>query len=594
MAAELFTVPFQCVVVSGLAVPGATITFYDTGTSTKLPIYTTSALTTQQTNPVVANGAGNIPDTYLNTANTYRVVIKNKVGTVLEDIDPYIPGVTTLGITLTSASGQSVNSRGALAALSPVVNNQVAFLTEAGREGMFVFSTANLSASVTADPAEAFYVAPASASTGASGAWVRRYAGAKIATWFGATGDGSTDDALALQRWLDSGGLLFLPGNNYRSSAKLIIRRTVNVFGGGFGFDEYRSTAGTLTPSARIVFDAGIGGLDIQPQVSTTTFPAGAATQEGGYNSQIRDIALIGGGGATATGLYCRTLVHLTNVHVIGFSGKGFDISAGLTADGNSEYGNASLSTLTRCTAQSIGSHGFHIRGNDANVIKLDSCNSNTNTEFGFLDEGFLGNQYTNCHAAGNVGGSYKAIGSVANHTFTGCYVEDDGGRQCDISYRCVVSGGPLTGAALLYNTGTNGIPQIVGAAGEVFTSIQLKTAQNALGAIVDTAYLSRHANDGAVIQGAGAAADITLKNKNDQAVLAVATGTRNTTIYGHLADGLTGNLWIGDRAPTINAAAGAAGATPTAAEFGALVTKFNTLLTYLSASGAGYHGLLT
>jgi hypothetical protein len=577
------------------ASPGGTVTFSAAPTAGD-PIYIISNPNFQQQTSFANQGSWSPTATNLvnDRAAVRDISLKDKITNALAlalsartDMTAFLAGSSPTNATLNAAS------RTLLAALNHSLGIP-AYLTEAGREGLFVWDGGNNAPNVTADPLQAFYVPPQSDATGVSGSWVRRYNGPVAATWFGAKGDGVTDDATALQTWFDFGGWINSGGRVYRSSAKLFVRRTVNLFGSGYGFDEYRQTAGTLTPSTKIVFDPGVGGFDIQPQVSATTFPAGAATQEGAYNSQIRDLALIGGGGATATGLYCRTLIHLTNVASIGFSGDGFDISASTNTDATAEYGNASLSTMTRCVAQGNGGRGFHLRGVDANVIKLDSCNAFGNTSWGFDDAGLLGDLYVNCHAAGNVGGSYRGIGSVANHTYLGCYVENDLGVQCDLSYRCVVSGGSLAGGALSSNLGTNGIPQIIGAAGAVFTSAQFKTAQNAFGAISGTAYAYRHANDGLVLQGAGGAADLTFKNKNDQAVFAVGTGTRNSTIYGHLADGLTGNLWIGDRAPAIAGAAGAAGGTPTAAEFGALVTKFNTLLSYLSASGAGYHGLLS
>lgn len=72
-----------------------------------------------------------------------------------------------------------------------------AWLSEAGREGRFIFSTADLSTEVTADTAQGIYLPPDSDATGASGAWVRQYDVLKP-EYFGAVGDGSTDDALAI------------------------------------------------------------------------------------------------------------------------------------------------------------------------------------------------------------------------------------------------------------------------------------------------------------------------------------------------------------------------------------------------------------
>jgi hypothetical protein len=249
-------------------VPGAKLVFYLTGTSTKSPAYATSALTTQLTNPVIANGAGHVPPIYIDDTILYRLVIQDSHGTVLDDIDPYRPGITTLGITLTSATGQSVNSVGALAALSSPVNDQVAFLTAAGREGMFVFSTANLSTQVTNDPGQGIYVAPSSATSGASGAWVRRYSGPLNVKWFGAVGDlvmaanglsvtsNGTDDKTAIQRAINyasyvGGAQIWFPLGNYRCASSLSLSGLHNIalVGGAGSGNGY-----SLNPPAQLVY----------------------------------------------------------------------------------------------------------------------------------------------------------------------------------------------------------------------------------------------------------------------------------------------------------------------------------------------------
>jgi hypothetical protein len=99
---------------------------------------------------------------------------------------------------ITAAAGSSVSNRALLAAIAAPVANQSAILTESGREGSFVFDSADHSAHVTADTAQGIYVAPASDPTGASGAWVRKFTGVPSAKWFGAQGDGVADDAAAI------------------------------------------------------------------------------------------------------------------------------------------------------------------------------------------------------------------------------------------------------------------------------------------------------------------------------------------------------------------------------------------------------------
>jgi hypothetical protein len=96
MAATQFFLPYQAATINAIAEPGATLTFYLTGTTTKLPIYTTALLDTELANPIRANAAGRFADIYLDSTQTYRLLIKDRNGTALEDFDPYTPG-TVIG-----------------------------------------------------------------------------------------------------------------------------------------------------------------------------------------------------------------------------------------------------------------------------------------------------------------------------------------------------------------------------------------------------------------------------------------------------------------------------------------------------------------
>ncbi len=91
-------------------------------------------------------------------------------------------------------------TRGVMSAMPTTM--AAVLLYEAGREGVFVWSPLDQSVNVTADPAQGVYVPPASALTGAAGAWVR--AGTVLTPFmFGAIGDGVTNDLTALQRFND-------------------------------------------------------------------------------------------------------------------------------------------------------------------------------------------------------------------------------------------------------------------------------------------------------------------------------------------------------------------------------------------------------
>jgi hypothetical protein len=79
MSAAQFSLPYMVAFKpNGVGVPGAKMFFYAPGTTTKRPVYSTSALTTQLSNPVVADGAGRFPNIYLDNALTYKIVIYNK------------------------------------------------------------------------------------------------------------------------------------------------------------------------------------------------------------------------------------------------------------------------------------------------------------------------------------------------------------------------------------------------------------------------------------------------------------------------------------------------------------------------------------
>jgi hypothetical protein len=95
MAAIAYYSPFIPAFSSnGAPVAGAKLNFYTSGTTTRQPVYTTSALTTELPNPVPADAAGKFPSIYLNDANVYRVILTDAEGVQLGDaMDPYVPGM---------------------------------------------------------------------------------------------------------------------------------------------------------------------------------------------------------------------------------------------------------------------------------------------------------------------------------------------------------------------------------------------------------------------------------------------------------------------------------------------------------------------
>lgn len=130
-------------------------------------------------------------------------------------------------------------SREALAAV--VDSSKPALLQESGREGLFLFETADLSSKVALDRQQAVYVAPSFDPSGASGAWVRQFSGPLISSWFGAVGDGVADESASIQAALDylegAGG-----GEIRMTKGSFIVSGTLLVLGAGITIDATEAT----------------------------------------------------------------------------------------------------------------------------------------------------------------------------------------------------------------------------------------------------------------------------------------------------------------------------------------------------------------
>lgn len=82
-------VVWRAIDANGLAMSGAKLYFYLTGTTTPTNTYTSSTLGTPNANPLVSDSGGLFAVAYLNPAITYRVMLKTSGGSTILDVDPF-------------------------------------------------------------------------------------------------------------------------------------------------------------------------------------------------------------------------------------------------------------------------------------------------------------------------------------------------------------------------------------------------------------------------------------------------------------------------------------------------------------------------
>lgn len=122
----LFVNPFaRALDASGNPLPGATLTFSQSGGATPAAVYTTAARTTAHSNPVVADAGGLVPPIYLDPLLTYRAVLRNSGGTLIQQIDPYdTPPAATVNVKDFGAKGDGIaNDTSAFQAAAQAIVN---------------------------------------------------------------------------------------------------------------------------------------------------------------------------------------------------------------------------------------------------------------------------------------------------------------------------------------------------------------------------------------------------------------------------------------------------------------------------------------
>lgn len=92
---------FSVLTTSGAIDPGATLTWYEAGTTTPTVTYSDPDLTVPNSNPVVADANGRFPQIWLQSGS-YKYVLKSSAGVTLKTVDDYSTVFSSVALSASS------------------------------------------------------------------------------------------------------------------------------------------------------------------------------------------------------------------------------------------------------------------------------------------------------------------------------------------------------------------------------------------------------------------------------------------------------------------------------------------------------------
>jgi hypothetical protein len=431
--ARLAYVPDRIIDHNGIA-DGATVYVYQSGTTTPISIYSDSACTVPYANPFTVAAGAAFPHIYYTYTSAIRMKIVSAVDGSIIDNDPYDAA---------SNGSSSAVTRPELAGMSRS-DKKLSYLAETGREGDFVFSTANLSTKVAADTAQGIYVAPNNDSSGASGAWVRKFDSEINVKWFGAKGDSNvtgstgTDDTTAIQAALSyltsiGGGAIYFPEGYYKISSYLTVPQYIRIKGAS------RMTAVIVQTAA------GGGGANLGQSIRNGSIFYSGHTSNSSVAAEIviQSLGIIGVNGASVGAAFYDndgTYIKLEgcdiggslkygavfdqselfdvvdcNIHLPGTSGAGVGACVYLVNGATLTPGNAggfvNRGSIQRCQLNA---------GTTVDLVRSEGCGN-----LGFLDNNYNGGRHqlnlTFTQFFTHVNGEFEAS-ALQPITMTTCY----------------------------------------------------------------------------------------------------------------------------------------------------------------------------
>ena len=277
-----------------------------------------------------------------------------------------------------------------------------------------------------------------------NGRWLRVYSGPINIRWFGATGDGTTDDTAAIQAAIDTaatgngetgprGVALYVPAGAY-AITNVDLKRGTWIEGFGPGVSIFRKTSTTgyafdfdstgLTPSS-VQDQVTIKGISIW-QVGTPS--NGGGIHVDGVTSDARATLIDVHVQNCYQGIVTRNTIQsfLRNVNSFYSVEKGFQF-----------LGSSYAMSLIDCFASSGGDDGFEL--NDGNYCTFVGCAADNNAEAGYRLKNTNFSSMVGCGNEGNKYGAYlfRCDGVVIDSFYTLVKINTVNAVVLDETQRC-------------------------------------------------------------------------------------------------------------------------------------------------------------
>lgn len=389
---------------------------------------TTSFTDFQATNPLAPPPGYSLDAEFAGVEDTLGGVLANlaliqrddgKLRNGIVDSDALDPLLSTQLKGLPGSPGEAYPTAAALALAGDTATNaDDAYLSEAYRAGKFIFYDAigfaaaydgrSLVAVVAIDTQGGLVIPAAGDPTGASGAWVRQFAGPVDPRWFGLVPDTAVAAvinagifrtcmaatvALGLFDIQFRGDRDYWFGDNGAGAGIDVINENLRITGA--------SAAGLGNNTCRLRFLPGIDGFRVQGSNTNGADGYDAVAHSSGAGSTLQHLHIIGGFPTSLTegefqGVRMRTKCNLLDLTIEDFEGDGIFGQASLsikTSGANPPYGNINSSTVKRINISNCRD-GTNIKGSDANAIVLEQISPTACRRLGLSDQSFLGNAY--------------------------------------------------------------------------------------------------------------------------------------------------------------------------------------------------------